>query len=311
MKVDTKLAAAERVIVGFRGTSLSADHWIIEQIAEHGLGGVILYGRNIVDPEQLAALCQQLRSAAAGRDLVIAIDQEGGAVSRLTEGNGFLECPSAYELGRGAVEGALRFAAEQAAQLADLGITLNFAPSVDLFRDGSYIAAAGRSYGSDPRLVTEYAAAVVEMHRKAGVCTCLKHFPGHGSSSGDTHRGVVDVTDTWSNDELVPYRKLVESGHAEMVMLGHVIHRKIAEAPLSLSGQGVLLLRSDLGYQGPIITDDLQMDAIAANYSLEESVQLSDEAGVDWLLFANHANDDQLLGRVVAALCDGAAKPGR
>lgn len=287
-----------RVMIGFPGTTLSDDHWLLEQIARGGLGGVILYDRNISDPDQLRHLCSQLHAAAAGRQLVIAIDQEGGKVCRLKEESGFVSCPSAATVACCSAEERLRYAAEQAAQLADVGVTLNFAPVVDLGVAGGYIAAAERSYGNDSRRIVESAIAVVEMHRAAKIQTCLKHFPGHGSSSGDTHRGMVDITDTWSEEELVPFRTLISAGLADMVMLGHVVHREIAETPLSLSEAAVTMLRREMGYSGPIITDDLQMEAVAGNYSLEEAVTMADAAGVDWLLFANHEGDSGLLDRI-------------
>lgn len=305
----------ELVMVGFRGTVLDASDPILQQVEAGQVGGVVLFdvdvatnsSRNVESPEQLRSLVAELQDAAPS-PLLVAIDQEGGRVSRLNERDGFPATQSQQELGeRGSLEATADQARQTAEVLADVGINLNLAPVVDVNVDpqSPAIGALGRSFSADPDVVTDHARAVIEAHRDAGVLTAVKHFPGHGSAPGDTHLGFVEVTEAWSPAELVPYRTLVSEGLVDVVMTAHVVNGQLdPQWPATLSAATITgVLRNDLGFDGVVVSDDLQMGAIADNYGLETAVRQALLAGVDILLFANNnprAYQPDVAPRVVA-----------
>ena len=170
------------------------------------------------------------------------------------------------------------------------GINLNLAPVVDLDVNPSnpIIGSLGRSFSADPAVVTAQAGAFIAGHRAVGVKTTLKHFPGHGSSTGDTHLGVVDVTNTWSRTELQPFANLIRQRLPDAVLTAHVFNAHLdAEYPATLSGATInLILREQLGWQGVVISDDMQMGAIRKAYGYEDALRLAIEAGVDILTIA-------------------------
>lgn len=271
-----------KLIVGFNGPK--ASKWLLDALAKRLLAGVILFERNIQDRSQVQALTKSLKAARS--DVVIAIDQEGGHVSRLP----WLSIPPACELGKLSVAETVAAAQTIATELAKLGITLNFAPVIDLsITSDNFISQRGRCYGATSQVVVEHARCVVDAHRAAGIRTVLKHFPGHGSSVSDSHLAPADISQTWSEEELVPYRSLIESGHADAIMLAHVQHQLLsAKEPASLSAKVVNFLRNDLNYQGTLISDDLDMKAISGKYSLPVAMRLGEQIGLD-LMIAGHS----------------------
>ena len=290
----------ELVMVGFRGMALEDADPILRQVKAGQVGGVVLFdvdvatgsSRNVESPEQLRSLVAELQEAAPS-PLLVAIDQEGGRVSRLKERYGFPATLSHQELGeRNSLELTASQARRTAEVLADVGINLNLAPVVDVNVNPAspVIGALGRSFSGDPAVVTDHARAVIEAHRGAGILTAVKHFPGHGSAPGDTHLGFVDVTDTWSPAELVPYRSLVSEGSVDAVMTAHVVNGRLdPQWPATLSPATITgVLRNELGFGGVVVSDDLQMGAIADHYGLETAVRQALLAGVDILLFANN-----------------------
>lgn len=308
----------QMLIVGFRGTQLADDHFILRDIRTHHLGGVILfdydlesrtYGRNIASPQQLRKLTDRLRQKAQ-QPLLIAIDQEGGRVNRLSPRYGFPSTLSHEEFGRrDNPAGTTRRAAAQARTLKEAGINFNLAPVVDLRvnPDNPVIARYGRAFAANPDKVTAQARAYIAGHRQEGVLTCLKHFPGHGSSTTDSHLGFTDISNTWSRDELIPYRDLVATGFADAVMTAHVFNDQLdKELPATLSPRVINgLLRKELGFSGVILSDDLQMRAISAGHSLPEAVEKSVLAGVDILIFGNNLSyDEEIVPRVLSILHD-------
>jgi beta-N-acetylhexosaminidase len=180
--------------------------------------------------------------------------------------------------------------AQIAETLASVGVTLNLAPVVDLNVNPTnpIIGALGRSFSADPAVVTAQAEAFVEGHRSVGVKTTLKHFPGHGSSTGDTHLGVVDVTNTWTPIELEPFRNLVNDGLADAILTAHVFNSKLdPEHPATLSEPTITgILRDELGWDGVVISDDMQMGAIRQAYGYADALRLAILAGVDILTIA-------------------------
>lgn len=297
--LDVKIG--QMLMVGFRGLTAPADSMIIRNIREQHVGAVVLfdndtalnYGRrNIASPEQVKALVQQLQ-AAAGIPLLIAIDQEGGKVNRLKERYGFPPTvPAAYYGVMNDLEKTDAQADLIASTLADLGINLNLAPVVDLNvnPNNPIIGKLGRSISADPEIVTAHAAQFIKAHHRHNVMCTLKHFPGHGSSVGDTHKGFVDVTDTWSTEELVPFQALIGEGLVDAIMTAHIFNATLdPDLPATLSYPVITgLLREQMGYNGVIISDDMQMGAISKYYDFEPAVQAAVLAGVDIIAMANN-----------------------
>ncbi len=282
----------QMLLVGFGSAHLSPNAEVLESIRTGKLGSVVLFGHNIVNAEQVRNLTQTLR-AAATIPLLIAVDQEGGYVSRLGAWSGIT--PNYPEQYLGQVDD-LRVTTAQAASTAivlrNLGINLNLAPVVDLNLNPAnpVIGGVQRSYSSDPEVVAKHAGAAIDAHRIRGVGTTLKHFPGHGSSSGDTHLGFVDVTDSWQTIELAPYVKLIAAGKVDAIMTAHIFNSTLdPELPATLSKAIITgLLREKLGYDGVIISDDMRMRAISDIYTPEDALLKVIEAGVDLIAISNN-----------------------
>ena len=308
-------------VVGFRGLHLADAPWLRTALAGTGLGGVILFdrdqltggSRNVASPAQVAALVAEIRAAAGGRHVIVSVDQEGGVVTRLSPAHGFPAVASEATIGHGTVAGARQWGGGIATTLRRVGIDLDLAPVVDLDVDPTSpaIGALGRSFSADPAVVVAMATAEIEALHAAGIRTTLKHFPGIGSSSTNTDFGVADVTATWTRTELEPFRQLIAAGRADVIMAGHVVDRRLdPRHPASLSPAIVTgILRGELGWAGPVITDDLQAAAITTAFGRDEAVLLALEAGDDLLLFANQASyDPGIVARVVDVV--GAAVAG-
>jgi len=196
--------------------------------------------------------------------------------------------------------------------LKDAGINCNFAPVVDLTINpkNRVIAGLKRSYSSEPKEVIKYAKIFMNSLRDKNIISVIKHFPGHGSSLEDSHNGFVDISETWSESELEPYIELIHSGDANMIMTAHVFNENLDELyPATLSYKvNTELLRDKLGYNGVIVSDDLQMGAIAKHYTLEQIVTLSINSGVDMLLFGNqlsYQDTDVLISTILAQIKNG------
>lgn len=287
-------------LAGFDGMSVDRGHSVVKAIVEDGLGGVILFDRNvdgtrqnITSPGQLQELTASLQSYA-GNSLIIAIDQEGGKVCRLKEVDGFPATKSAGQLALEEDVDQIRLHAEViAGSLKECGINFNLAPVVDLnlTPENPIISRFERSYGSSPARVANLSMQFITAHHNNGIACCIKHFPGHGSARADSHLGFVDITDWWQEQELAPYTKLFDNGFGDAVMTAHVIHRGLDsdELPATLSRPVITgLLRDKLGFEGVVVSDDLQMKAISNRWSFEEAVQRAVLAGVDLLIVGNN-----------------------
>ncbi len=310
-------------ILGFKGTSFSDTKTIRRDISRGNLGGVILFNRflangflekhNIVSLPQVKELIAALQKEAE-QTLLVSIDQEGGKVCRLKEEHGFFSMSSPEELGKSGLEHSRCFAKRTAEALVDLGFNLNFAPVADLARneDNPVIAKLGRSFSKEPQLVTDHCRIWLTEHRKQGIFGCLKHFPGHGSSTLDSHKYFVDVSETWSTEELLPFRNLIAEGLVHCIMTGHLFNKTLdPHYPATLS-QNTLqhLLRDKLGYTGILITDDMQMQAIISQYGLAAACVLALAAGADLVIVGNNLQYqpnllDHLRKQVLEALRDG------
>ncbi|HEV8472294.1 MAG TPA: glycoside hydrolase family 3 N-terminal domain-containing protein [Methylomirabilota bacterium] len=297
----------ELLMAGFRGTELQDNPELDRLLCETRVGGVLLFARNIVDEAQTARLTRAMAARArecAGRVLLVAVDAEGGRVMRLGPGAGWTATLSHQDLGQANDLAQTELEARRiGGMLRAVGINWNLAPVVDVGYNPAnpVIVGAGRSFGANPLAVTAQARAYVAGMHAAGVLTALKHFPGHGSSVGDSHEGFVDVSDTARPDvELVPYRLLLTEGVVDAVMTAHVYNRHLDWwAPATLSRRTIeRVLRHDLGWRGVVVSDDMRMGAIEQHYGLGDAAVRSLRAGVDLVLVA----DDRLAdGRSGAA----------
>ena len=296
-------------IVGFYGTDINTKSQIVKEIENYHLGGVILFDRhpsqrgkakNIKNPKQLKALTQKLQ-AYSSYPLFIATDQEGGKVARLKKKTGFKKnYPSAKDIStKYKVKSIKKIYKEMGHTLSDMGINLNFAPSIDMEINPNnvVIVKLKRSYGKDPKRVVMFSKLFIDAMHENNVLTSLKHFPGHGSSEGDTHKGFVDITKRWQSIELEPYKALIKEDLVDTIMVAHVFNKNIDNVyPASLSYKTVSIkLREELGYEGVVVTDDLQMYAISKHYTLEETLKLSINAKVDLLLFGNQLDPKNIV----------------
>lgn len=306
-------------ILGFKGQSVDQHHPIVADIKNKNLGGVILFDRllarkenrnNIASPAQVKNLTTSLQNYAS-IPLLIAIDQEGGMVKRLKAETGFPETASARKLGNQDDPTLTALHAACTAQtLKKLDINFNLAPVVDLniFPDNPIIGKIERSFSADPDCVIRNAAIWIEEHKKQKILSCLKHFPGHGSSQTDSHLGFTDISKSWQETELIPFKNLINWDKKKLVdsvMLGHLFHNGFdTKYPTSLSHTVIeSLLRKQLGFQGVVITDDLQMKAITDRYGIEESVCLALAAGVDMIIVGNNLEyDPEFLQRAIPAV---------
>ncbi len=288
------------IIIGFDQEELSKDSHFAAEIGQYCPGGIILFDRdfykpkktkNIRSPSQLRRLIEQIYSYAS-RPILIVVDQEGGRVARLKPEDGFISTPSAAYIGKqDNADMAKEVYLNLAQQLSDMGINCDLAPVLDLAinQDNYVISGLERSYGRSPQKVIRYARIFYDALHSKGIISALKHFPGHGSSADDSHKGFVDITDSWDPIELEPYERLIKEGRADMVMTAHLFNRHLDPLyPASLSYKvNTLLLRGKLGFKGVIISDDMQMKAISEHYSLSQAVTLSINAGVNMLIFGN------------------------
>lgn len=293
---------SQMIIIGFDGTKLEKNSALYDDLANERISGVILFSnspkdsksiKNVKNPKQLKKLISDIKAASKSK-LFISIDEEGGKISRLPQERGFRAQTLSYkELGDKNDEMTTYLEAKKIAMtLKDLGINLNFAPCIDLALNpnSDVIFKAERSFSDDPQKVIKHANAYILAHNQYGILTALKHFPGHGSASGDSHLGFVDATNTFSSKELEPYQALISSGAAQNIMVSHVFNKKIDDKyPATLSYKTINgILKGKLGFSGLIITDDMQMKAITDNYTFEQAVINAINAGCDILVFGNN-----------------------
>ncbi|EGX61423.1 beta-N-acetylhexosaminidase [Streptomyces zinciresistens K42] len=293
---------------GFTGTT--APDWLLRRLGE-GLASVGLFGRNIASPEQLAALTAQLR--AERDDVLVAIDEEGGDVTRLEVRNGS-SFPGNHALG--AVDDpelTRQVAAELGRRLAACGVNLNWAPSADVNSNPANPVIGVRSFGADTALVARHTAAYVTGLQSAGVAACTKHFPGHGDTAVDSHHALPRIdadAAVLAERELAPFRAAIAAG-SRAVMSAHILVPALdPDHPATLSGPVLTdLLRGELGYTGLIVTDGMEMQAIAATYGIERGSVLAVAAGADAICVGGGLADDETVRRLRDALV-GAVRAG-
>jgi len=296
------------LIGSLRATTIPAE---LRSLArEFQLGGVILFARNVEAPEQVAELSHDVQSLASGTPLWVSVDQEGGRVARLRAP--FTEWPPMAVLGRsGDAALASRFAAALAAELKAVGITLDYAPVLDIHTNPKNPVIGDRALADDAAMVGTLGAAIVRGLQDNGVAACGKHFPGHGDTSVDSHLALPLVEhppDRLRRVECVPFREAIAAGVA-FIMTAHVLVPSIDdEKPATLSRRIVYdLLRDELGFEGVILSDDLEMKAIAATYAVPDAAVQAIAAGCDGLLICAGHIDVQVaaLEALVHAVEDG------
>jgi beta-N-acetylhexosaminidase len=289
----------QMLMVGFHGTALQDEgvQKVARYIQSGQVGHIIHFGYNIKSPEQTKQLNTYFRSLAPHQalPLLIAVDQEGGRVTRLTAEKGFPTFKSAKQVALTLSPAKAQAYYTSMAKVAhDGGFNLVLGPVVDLEyhpkKGGLLNPAIGkleRAYSADIKLVSAYAQAFIQAHRQYGILTALKHFPGHGLAGSDSHKGLVDITPTFDKLEVAPYYHLMSKNLVDMVMTAHVTHQGYDKTyPATLSPVIIKTLLRDQGYKGVVISDDLFMGAIQSHFNLKTTVIQAIKAGVDILMFS-------------------------
>jgi len=300
---ELKEKIGQMIIIGFRGIEINKDSQIVKDINDLNLGGIILFDidnptktfpRNIINYIQTKKLISDIKELSSS-NIFVSIDAEGGLVNRLKEKYGFINIPSAEDMGKENPEKTKEYAIILGKELKELGFNINFAPVVDVNtnKNNPVIGKLERSFSSDPEKVFIHASSFIEGLNSQGIISSIKHFPGHGSSSSDSHLGMVDVTNTYDNKELVPYQKLIESGYSQIVMTAHIMNTKIDPVyPATLSPSFIKkILRDDLGFKGVVVSDDMHMGAIVDHYGFNESLIKAIDAGCDILIISNNGKE--------------------
>jgi beta-N-acetylhexosaminidase len=276
------------VMIGLAGDGVSAAERTL--FKDYPFGGFILFSHNLNEPKQILSLCRALWETRGEIPPFIAIDQEGGRVHRMPPP--FTHFPPAAALGRaGNADLAYRTGGAMARELSAVGITLNFAPVLDVNSNPSNPIIGDRALGTDPNEVTRLGWEMVCGLRDGGVIPCVKHFPGHGDTAKDSHLELPVVKKNFEELKSVDLPPFIHAcrNQVETLMTAHVLYPALDTShPATLSAWIVgELLRGKLGYDGVVFSDDLEMKAISENYSVEEAVRLGVLAGIDMLLFGH------------------------
>ena len=293
--------AAACLLPSFPGEEVPS--WVL-RLLERGLGGITLFAYNVRDEDQLAALTARLRQAG---DVLLAIDEEGGDVTRLEASTG-----SSFpgNLALGVVDDTsltAEVAAAIAGRLARGGVNVNLAPVADVNTNPDNPVIGVRSFGADPELVARHVAAFVEGTQRQGIAACVKHFPGHGDTTIDSHVGLPVVAGDLET-ALLPFRAAIAAG-VKAVMTAHLVVPALDHVPATLSSRILTrLLRDELGFDGLVITDALEMRAISAGVGVEEGAVRALAAGADALCVGHDLHEEaveSILGAIVSAVDDG------
>lgn len=269
-----------------------------DALLEYPVGGLIYRAANLQNADQTKEMLGNTKQYALSRHgipIFLAVDEEGGRVARIGNNSGFFveQVPAMAEIGlTGDLQKAYEVGDTIGAYLSGLGFNVDFAPVADVLSNPENTVIGDRSFGSDGELVAEMAIAAANGLSAHGIIACVKHFPGHGSTAGDTHEGLAytekDLAGFWSSD-LIPFRRAAEK-KIPMIMVSHISAPGITggDVPASLSRKMVAeLLREQIGYQGIVITDDMGMGAIADNYGSGEAAVMAIEAGCDMVLLSS------------------------
>lgn len=306
MTADEKVG--QLIVAGFLGYEV--DENLSALITEDKIGGAILFSRNISDAEQLCGLTNEIkRTAGDGIPLLIGMDEEGGAVTRLPDD--VLSMPAAYTLAQSGDKDTCYNAGKQiAAQLKGFGLDTGFCPDLDIWSNPDNTVIGNRAFGTDPASVVTYGLASMNGVRDGGAIPVVKHFPGHGDTDADSHYSLPVVTKTKQElyeEELIPFQKAIEQ-NVPAIMVTHLQCTQLdATYPASLSKTIVQgLLRDEMGFDGVVVTDDMTMGAIVENYSLGKACVRAVNAGCDMLLVCHeYENVDEALTALRDAVRSG------
>ncbi len=301
----------ELFVIGMEGKTLSDDTSAF--LAQAGIGGVIYFSHNYENPEQIAKLSNEIQeNRGSDLPLWIAVDQEGGRVQRFKEG--FTRLPSGGEICAGASPKlAFDIAQVAAKELAAVGINLNFAPVADILTNPKNPAIGDRAFGSDEETVTKFVTAVVRGHVTQNVQPCVKHFPGHGDTSVDSHEDLPRITTSLSQlmeREIRPFVKTFKS-RCNMVMIGHLLVESVdPKFPATLSKKWLQeILRKELRYSRIIVSDDMEMKAVTKLFGDKESAILALDAGCDLLVYRSEGAARKAYAACAKALEEGRLNP--
>ncbi len=317
MKTNTEelpleIKVGQLIMAGFRGAAPPAH--IMGMLRDGALGGVILFGDDSLSAPEIRRLTEGLQKAAldgaSGLPLLMATDQEGGRVNRLSPP--LTRFPSAGLLGAaGSAETAAELGRAMAGELLAVGVNMNLAPVLDILTNPENTVIGDRSLGDSVEPVSELGRALIRGMQETGMMATAKHFPGHGDTSFDSHDrlGTMERSEDglWAR-EVLPFRAAIEEG-VGAVMTAHVIYNELdRHAPATISPKIITgMLRERLGYRGLIVTDDLEMKAVTGNYSMEQAAVGAISAGADMVLVCK---EKRFQGEAHAALME-AARSGR
>lgn len=308
LATDAEREAAGFVMIGFDGSAPTAEALAL---IDRGVFGAILFTRNYVDRAHVSDLCAVLKSAGGRRRVAIAVDHEGGRVQRF-RGPGFTDLPTNRDVGgfaEGAEERAAALGRLCAAELRPLGIDIDFAPVLDVDSNPANPVIGDRAYSSDPQVVARLAVAFIRALQAGDVAACGKHFPGHGDTDRDSHLELPRLDHDFERlhrIELPPFHAAVKADVAS-IMTSHILYPALdAERPATMSRPVLNILREELRYEGVVVSDDLEMQAIADHYPIPEAALAAAVAGCDLLLVCHdHARQEAVIERLARAMCDG------
>lgn len=290
-----RLKIGQMLLVGLPDNKLDTGSQFYKDVKAGKIGGIILYERHLTatnSAENLKSLISFYRNASP-LPLMVCITQEGGIVNRLKTKYGFPPMPSAEYLGKLNNLDSTKFYADNIAYtLSRLGINMNFAPVVDVYSaTNPVLGSRERTFSSDVQVIIKQAAQTILSHNYFNVGTAIKHFPGHGSSTTDTHLELTDVSKTWKRKELEPYTALITKGLVKAIMTAHIVNTQLDadSLPATLSNKMINgLLRGKMHFNGVVFSDDMQMKAISNEYGLKDAIEKAINAGVDILLFSGN-----------------------
>lgn len=300
-KDDLSKAIADILLLGFYGSnSHSPSARLLAHQLEHGqVNAVFFVNQNIGTRKDVESLVHLFRRS--GNNPLLAIDHEGGIVQRLTSSHGFTTIPSPKEIAQKnlLLDEVVNLYTQAGKEMATIGFNINLGPVVDIHEpNNEAIGIHGRSFGTEVNQICTYAIAFVTGFRSANILCTLKHFPGHGRSIGDSHDHAANISHSWKKEELEPFSKLIKTGHAPMIMCGHLLHEGLENTgvPATLSSNVINgLLRTNLSYTGVVVTDDLDMGAISHLFSRRQALIKAIAAGNDLLMIKNLFGYDPLL----------------
>ncbi len=312
MTLEDKIG--QMVIAGFEGYTVDGNTRTL--IEDYHIGGFILFGRNVDSPDQLLNLINSLKDTNSGSKvpLFVSVDEEGGRVSRMP--SQLVKLPSNKTIGKAGSNISYKIGKVLAEETASFGFNMDFAPVLDINSNPQNPVIGDRAFGSDEKIVTRLGVETMKGIRAGGVIPVVKHFPGHGDTSVDSHVGlpsVVDDMDRLKRFELVPFNDAIRNG-ADAVMVAHILLTRIDPGyPASLSKTIITdLLRKQLNFNGVVLTDDMTMGAIVKNYSIGSAAVRSVNAGSDIVLVC-HGYDNELtvINSLKKAVEDGSIKENR